>query len=116
MRSLPWNKLPRNTRLILEIPRGSERYRELHALRSATERTNSTLKEENAILREPPVRSLRRTAVVSQIGVITTLIERVMRLVLDITIKERKFKATGDKHWFDQLSPPRDPGLFAAFC
>jgi len=29
-------------------------------LRSAAERTNSTLKDDNAILREPPVRSLRR--------------------------------------------------------
>jgi hypothetical protein len=90
-------------------PRGSERYRELHALRSAAERTNSTLKEDNAILREPPVRSLRRAAVVSQMGVITTLMERVTRFILDITIKERKLNATGDKHWFDQLSPPEIP-------
>lgn len=96
-------------RLILEIPRGSERYRRLHALRSAAERTNSTLKEDNAILRQPPVRSLRRAAVVSQMGVITTLLERVLRLVIDITIKEQKYKATGDKHWFDQLSPPEIP-------
>jgi hypothetical protein len=102
-------------RLILEIPRGSERYRELHALRSASERTNSTLKEANAILREPPVRSLRRAAVVSQMGVITTLLDRVTRLVLDTTIRERKLRATGDKHWFDQLSPPEIPSHLQPF-
>jgi hypothetical protein len=98
--------IARRPRLILEIPRGSERYRQLHALRSAAERTNSTLKEDNAILRQPPVRSLRRAAVISQMGMITTLLDRITRLVIDITIKERKFKVTGDKHWFDQLSPP----------
>jgi hypothetical protein len=83
----------------------------LHALRSASERTNSTLKEDNAILREPPVTSIRRAAVVSQMGVITTLIDRVARFVLDITVKQRKFNATGDKHWFDQLSPPEIPAF-----
>jgi hypothetical protein len=64
-------------------------------LRSAAERTNSTRKEDYSILCKPPVRSLRRAAVLSQMGVITTLIDRVTRLVLDNTIKERKFKATG---------------------
>ena len=82
--------------LILEMPRGSDRYQQLHALGSALERTNSTLKEDDAILREPPVMLLRRAVVVSQIGVITTLIDRVTQFVLDITVKQRKFKATGD--------------------
>ena len=101
--------IAQHPRLILEIPRGSERYRQLHALRSAAERTNITLKEDNAILRQPPVRPFRRAAVASQMGVITTLLDRVTRFVLDIMIKERKSKTTGDKHWFDQLSPPEIP-------
>jgi hypothetical protein len=42
-------------------------------------------------------------------GVMTPLVDRVLRFVIDVTIKERKFKATGDKHWFDQLSPPEVP-------
>jgi hypothetical protein len=87
----------------------------LHALRSASERTNSTLKEDNAILREPPVMSLRRAVVISQMGVITTLIDRVALFVLDITIKQRKFNATADKHWFDQLSPPEIPVFLQPF-
>jgi len=101
--------IAQHPRLLLEIPRGSERYRQLHRLRSAAERTNSTLKEDNAILREPPVRSLRRASVVSLMGVMTTLIDRVVRFAIDVTVKERKFKATGDKHWFDHLSPPQVP-------
>jgi hypothetical protein len=107
--------ISQHPRLILEIPRGSERYRNLHSLRSAAERTNSTLKEDSAILRKPPVRSLRRAAVVSQMGVITTLIDRATRFVLDNTIRERKLKSTGDKHWFDQLSPPEIPAHLKPF-
>jgi len=107
--------IAQHPRLILEIPRGSERYRQLHALRSAAERTNSTLKEDYSILRKPPVRSLPRAAVVSQMGVITMLMDRVTRFVLDNTIKERKFKATGDKTWFDRLSPPEIPSYLKPF-
>jgi len=107
--------IAQHPRLILEIPRGSERYRELHSLRSASERTNSTLKEGNAILHEPPVFSLRRAAIVSQMGVVTTLIDRVVHFVLGITVTERKFKATGDKHWFDRLSPPKIPTHLQSF-
>ena len=44
------------------------------------------------------LRSLRRASVVSLMGV-----------MIDVTVKERKFKATGDRHWFDQLSPPEVP-------
>jgi hypothetical protein len=89
--------------------KNSERNRQLHTLRSAAERTHSTLKEDIAILRKPPVRFLQRAVVVSPMGVITTVLDRVMSFVLDITIKKRKVKATGDKYWFDQLSPPTIP-------
>jgi len=106
----------RHPRLILEIPRGTERYRQIHALRSASERTNSTLKEDNAILRQPRVRSLGRAEVVSLMGVMTTLLDRVARFILGVTVKQRKFKATGDKHWFDQLSPPEIPAHLKPFA
>jgi len=102
-------------RLLLEIPRGTERFRQLHCLRSAAERTNSTLKEDNAILREPPVRSLRRASVVSLMAVMTTLIDRVVRFAIDVTIKERKFDNTGDKAWLDQLSPHEVPSHLKPF-
>ena len=109
------SSIARHPRLILEIPRGSERYRQLHCLRSAAERTNSTLKEDNAILRNPPVRSLPRAAVVSLMGVIATLLERVAKFVVGVTVKQRKAHATGEQHWFDQLSPPEVPVHLKAF-
>jgi hypothetical protein len=83
--------------------------------RSAAERTNSTLKDDNAILRKPSGRSLRRASIESLMGVITTLLDRVSRFVLDVTVKERKFKATGDKAWLDQLSPPEIPPYIKPF-
>jgi len=49
-------------------------------------------------------------------GVMTTLLDRVARFVLIVTFKERKFKATGDKHWFDQLSPPEVPTHLKPFA
>jgi hypothetical protein len=102
-------------RLLLEIPRGTERYRQLHCLRSAAERTNSTLKNDNAILRKPSVRSLRRASMESLMGVITTLLDRVSRFVLDVTVKERKFRTTGDKAWLDQLTSPQVPSHLKPF-
>jgi hypothetical protein len=52
-------------------------------------------------------------------GMITTLLDRVSRFVLDVTLKERKFKTTGDKACLDQLSPREvlshlKPFVFAA--
>jgi hypothetical protein len=38
-----------------------------------------------------------------------------MSFVLDITVKERKFKETGDKRWLDQLSPPEIPAFLQPF-
>ncbi|NLT68452.1 MAG: transposase [Acidobacteria bacterium] len=107
--------IAQHPRLILEIPRGTERFRQLFALRSAAERTNSSLKEDFPILRKPPVRSLRRAAVVAQLGVITLLVDRIAGFFIDRIIKERKFKASGDEKWADQLSPPDIPAFLRPF-
>jgi hypothetical protein len=54
-------------------------------------------------------------AVVSQMGVIITLLDRVMRFVIDNTIAERKYNATGEKKWFDKRSPPKIPAHLQPF-
>ena len=48
-------------------------------------------------------------------GVMTTLIDRVVRFAIDVTVKERKFKNSGDKAWLDQLSPPEIPSHLKPF-
>jgi hypothetical protein len=102
-------------RLLLEIPRGTERYRQLHCLRSAAERTNSTLKDDNAIPHKPSVHSLRRASMESLMGVMTTLLDRVTRFALDVAVKERKFRVSGDKAWLNQLLPPQVPSHLKPF-
>lgn len=67
------------------------------------------------LLDTTPARSLRRASMESLMGVITTLLDRVSRFVLDVTVKERKFKTTGDKAWLDQLSPPEVPPYIKSF-
>jgi len=79
----------------------------LHCLRSAAERTNSTLKDDNAILHKPPVRSLRRASTEALMGVMINLACPHQQVRLNVTVKERKFRTTGDKAWLDQLSPPK---------
>jgi hypothetical protein len=64
--------ITQHSRLILEIPTG-ESIPAVAFFRSAAERTDSTLKGDNIILREPPAKSHHRAAVVSLIGVIITL-------------------------------------------
>ncbi len=108
--------ITQHPRLILGILRGSNPHRQLHALRSSSKRTNSTLKDDNVILREPAVKSLRWAAVDSVMGVMTTLIDRVARFILGVTVKKWKFKTTRDEHWFDQFSPPEIPGHLKSFA
>jgi hypothetical protein len=49
-------------------------------------------------------------------GVVTTLLDRAVSFVLNVTVKEKKFKATGDEYWFDQLSAPEIPPHLKPFA
>jgi hypothetical protein len=103
IRALSWNSP--------EDPKDSK----IHKLRSAAERTNSSLKEDFPILRKPLVRSLRRAAVFSQLGVITVLIDRVARFFIDHMLAEWKLKATGDPKCAEHLSPHEIPAYLKPF-
>jgi hypothetical protein len=66
-------------RLITEVIRGTYRYRKLKALRSASERMNSSAKDDFCILTKPKIRGLKSAGVVAQIAVIVVLIKRKSR-------------------------------------
>ena len=102
-------------RLILEIPRGSDRFKKLHTLRSAAERTNSTLKSDLAILDHPAVMSINAAAPLSLMAVTTTLLSRLARFVIDITIQQRKLKAASIPLSPQHLSAPEVPALIKPF-
>ena len=56
-------------RLIIEVLRGTDRHQKLKALRSASERTNSSAKEDLCILSKPKIRVLKNASVLAQMAV-----------------------------------------------
>jgi hypothetical protein len=85
-------------RLITEVPRGTNRHQKLKALRSASERVNSTAKDDFAILAKPKIRGLSSAGVLSQMAVIVVLLKRVAKFIIKVTLALRK-----------QLRANRDP-------
>jgi hypothetical protein len=73
-------------RLITEVIRGTYRYRKLKALLPASERTNSTAKDDLCILSKPKVRGLRRAGVLGQMAVIVVLLKRITRFIVRVTL------------------------------
>jgi hypothetical protein len=77
-------------RLITEVIRGTNRHQKLKALRSASERTNSTAKDEFCILAKPKIRGLKHASVLSQMAVIVILLKRISRFIVKVTLALRK--------------------------
>jgi hypothetical protein len=77
-------------RLITEVIRGTYRYRKLKALRPASERTNSTAKDDSCILAKPKVRGLKNAGVLGQIAVMVVLLKRITRFIVKVTLAFRK--------------------------
>jgi hypothetical protein len=81
------NEFPR---LINEVIRGTYRHQKIKTLRSASERTNSTAKEDFCILLKPKVRGIKHAGVLSQIAVIVVLLKRIARFIVKVTIALRR--------------------------
>ena len=77
-------------RLILEVIRGTYRYRKLKALRPASERMNSTAKDDLCILAKPKIRGLKSAGVLAQMAVIVVLLKRITRFIVKVTVAFRK--------------------------
>ena len=74
-------------RLVNEIPRGSKRYKQIKKMRSASERANSTLKEDIKILDRPRVMNLGRANILSHMAAIVLLLVRGFSFVVKTTCK-----------------------------
>ena len=96
-------------RLISEIPRGSKRYNTIKKLRSASERANSTLKEDLKILEKPRVLGRLRANIRAQLAAITLLLKRVFTFIVKITNLIRKSQQTNDPKTKEKLNPPYIP-------
>lgn len=96
-------------RLINEIPRGSKRYNIIKKLRSASERANSTLKEDLKILEKPRVLGKMRANIRAQLAAITLLLRRTFTFIIKITNLIRTSQQTNDPHIKEKLKPPYIP-------
>lgn len=93
-------------RLVIEIPRGSKRYQNIKKIRSASERSNSTLKEDLKIIDKPRVLKISRADILAQMAAIVLLLKRAFRFVVKITILFMKLQQTNDPDIKDKLKPP----------
>ena len=90
-------------RLIIEVLRGTDRHHKLKALRSASERTNSSAKEDLCILNKPKIRGLKNAGVLAQMAVMVLLLKRISRFIVKVTLAMRKM--------FSSNFPPLKPYL-----
>ena len=77
-------------RLITEVLRGTYRHQKLKTLRSASERTNSSAKDDFCILAKPKIRGIKSAGVLAQIAVIVVLIKRISRFIIKISLALRQ--------------------------
>ena len=96
-------------RLINEIPRGAKRYNLIKKIRSASERANSTMKEDLKILEKPRVLNSSRANILAQMAGIVLLLTRAFKFIVRFTILFRKLHRTNDPDIKEKLKPPSIP-------
>ena len=96
-------------RLLNEIPRGSQRYKRVKKLRSASERSNSTMKEDLKILDKPRVIGSKRAAILVMLAAIFLLCKRGFGFIARVTHMLRKFRQTRDPKLESWLKQPEIP-------
>lgn len=100
--------IKKHPRLINEIPRGSKRYNTFKKMRPASERSNSTMKEDIKIIDKPRVLKGLRANILAQMAAITLLLKRAFSFIVRITIQFRKLH-TNDPTIKEKLKPPSIP-------
>ena len=93
-------------RLVNEIPRGSKRYQDIKKLRSASERANSTLKEDLKIIEKPRVLNGSRANILAQMAAIALLLKRAFSFIIKTTNQLRKLAESDDPALKAKLKPP----------
>ena len=80
-------------RLISEVLRGTDRHQKLKSLRSASERTNSSAKEDLCILNKPKIRGLKNADILAQLAVMALLLKRIICFIVKVTLAIRKISS-----------------------
>ncbi len=96
-------------RLINEIPRGSKRYNLIKKIRSASERANSTMKEDQKVIDKPKVMNSSRANILAQMAAIVLLLKRAFSCIVRTTNLFRKLYKTNKHDIKEKLKPPSIP-------
>jgi hypothetical protein len=100
--------IQQHPRLVTEVIRGTPRYQKLRSLRPASERFNSTAKEDLQILNKPRVRGLKRAAILGQLTLLSVLLKRVAHFIIKVTLAVRKERIQ-NPHGFIIIQGPKVP-------
>ena len=100
--------IKQHPRLITEIIRGTPRYQKLRALRPASERINSSAKEDFETLRKPKVRGIKRAGILAQLTVMVILLKRIAQFIIKVTLAVRK-ERTKNPNGFIVIRGPKVP-------
>jgi hypothetical protein len=92
-------------RLLNEIPRGTRLYNEIKRCRSASERSNSTVKETLNILEKPIVYNKVRANILVQIATIVLLLYRGFSFIVKISVLFMKYRETQNPDIAKKLQP-----------
>jgi hypothetical protein len=92
-------------RLVSDIPRGSDHWKKIRNLRSASERSNGTCKSSDLdILESPRIYGLNMASIEATMACITILLKRVMRFVIEITLNLMRYLKTWNKSYKKKLA------------
>ena len=100
-------------RLVNEIPRGSQRYKNIKKLRSASERLNSSLKNDLKILEKPRILDNIRADILTQIAAIVLLLKRAFSFIVRTTILMWRLAQSDDPASLKNLNLPHVPKAIA---
>ena len=96
-------------RLVNEIPRCSKRYKTIKNLRSASERANSTLKNDLNILDKPRILDGIRADILTQIAAIVLLLKRTFAFIKKVTLIMWRLEEFDDTTSLKKLMLPHIP-------
>ena len=78
-------------------------------MRSASERSNSTIKEDLKILEKPKVLDGSRANILAQMATIVLLLKRAFSFIVRVTNQFRRSLKTNDPNIKEKLKPPSIP-------
>jgi len=78
--------IKQHPRLIPEIIRGTPYCQKLRILHPASEKINSSAKEDYEILRKPKVRGIKRAGILAPLTAIVILLKRIAQFITKVTL------------------------------